>query len=570
MTGSLESQEPRRDGPSTPAEYQALIAGSADVNTVATIDGVYRYVSPACRDIFGWDPAELEGRRRDDFLHPDDVSMISVERDESAAAKGVTSTYRFLRRDGSYRWVEATSRPVEVGGQMLVVSTLRDIAERQRSDAILQLQAFSDPLTGVANRTVLMDRLNQALRRQARGGGVLAVLYVDLDRFKVINDSLGHRTGDTVLMQMAERLGRHLRPADTLARLGGDEFVIVAENVANEEAAIEFANRITQAGHAAFQVGDEEFMCTLSVGIACTADSQRSAQELLQEADLALYRAKDLGRDRVEVFDEDLRTKAIGRLVTERMLRRAMLERRIVVEYQPIIDLRSGHGVGAEALIRIDDPERGLLQPESFLEVAEETGLLIAMDELVMADAVQQAAGWRTRLSATDVEVAINVTSRHLADAGLAKSVIELLDVHGVARHDLQIEVTERVLMEASNSAMAGLRALRDVGVQVGLDDFGTGYSSLAYLRQFPLDFVKIDRSFISDLDHIENQQAIVAAIVTLAHALGLIVVAEGVETEGQLRVLESLGCDRGQGFLFGRPGEPGAVDSLIIAPRPD
>jgi diguanylate cyclase (GGDEF)-like protein len=442
------------------------------------------------------------------------------------------------------------------------------MAERQRTDVLLQRQAFSDPLTGVANRTVLMDRLRQALRRQDRAKGVLAVLYVDLDRFKVINDSLGHRTGDAVLLAMAERLSHHVRPADTLARLGGDEFVVVAEDVANEEAAIELANRITEAGHEAFQVGDEEFTCTLSVGIACTADSQRSPQELLQEADLALYRAKDLGRDRAEVFDEDLRTKAIGRLVTERMLRRAMQEQRILVEYQPIIDLHTGLGVGAEALVRIDDAERGVLQPEAFLEVAEETGLLIAIDELVLADAVDQSAAWRARLGGTAVvEVAINVTARHLADAKFAKSVIELLDSNGIDRHDLQIEVTERVLMEASNSAMSGLRALRDIGVQVGLDDFGTGYSSLAYLRQFPLDFVKIDRSFISDLDQVDNEKAIVAAMVTLSHALGLTVVAEGVETQDQLRILESLGCDRGQGYLFGRPGAPSAVDRLIVQP---
>jgi diguanylate cyclase (GGDEF)-like protein/PAS domain S-box-containing protein len=556
--------DPDRDTPSITVDYGALVADAADVNTVATIGGVYRYVSAACSAMFGWNAAEMEGRRQTDFVHPDDVSLLSVRRGSLAVAKTVTSTYRMLCRDGSHRWVEATSRHVESGDAVFVVSTLRDMAERQRSDVTLQRQALSDPLTGVANRTVLMDRLHQALRRQQRGEGILAVLYVDLDRFKVINDSLGHRAGDAVLTEMAERLTHHLRPADTLARLGGDEFVIVAEGVASEDAAIELAKRITEAGRAAFAVGDEEFVCTLSVGIACTADSQRSAQELLQEADLALYRAKDLGRDRAEVFDEDLRTKAIGRLTTERMVRRALQEERIVVEYQPIVDLRTHHPVGAEALVRIDDPERGLLQPASFLEVAEETGLLIDMDELVLADAVHQAAAWHVRLG-SDVEVAINVTARHLADVGLAKSVIELLDAHGVPRHILQIEVTERVLMEASNSAMVGLRALRDLGIQVGLDDFGTGYSSLAYLRQFPLDFVKIDRSFISGLDRVVSEQAIVAAIITLCHALGLTVIAEGVETQGQLRVLESLGCDRGQGFLFGRPGEPSVVNNIMI-----
>ena len=366
MSGSHWAQATGQDAPDTRREYLALIAGSADVNTVAGIDGIYRYVSPACRDHFGWDPAELEGRQRDDFVHPDDVSPIPVERPGSTASGKQNSTYRFLCRDGSYRWVEATSRTVDTREGTLMVSALRDITERQKSEANLQRQAFTDPLTGVANRTVLMDRLNQALRRQARGEGVLAVLYVDLDRFKDINDSLGHRTGDAVLLQMAERLTHHLRPADTLARLGGDEFVIVAEDMVNEGTAIELAHRITEAGHTAFDVGGEEFVCTLSVGVACTADSERSAQELLQEADLALYRAKDLGRDRVEQFDEDLRIKAVGRLVTERMLRRALQDRRIVVEYQPIVDLLTRKRVGAEALVRIDDRGRGLLQPESF------------------------------------------------------------------------------------------------------------------------------------------------------------------------------------------------------------
>lgn len=300
------------------------------------------------------------------------------------------------------------------------------------------------------------------------------------------------------------------------------------------------------------------------MGIAWTVDSQRSGEDLLRDADLALYRAKDRGRDRVEAFDEELRTKAVNRLVTERMVRRAMHERRLVVEYQPIIDLRAGGFVGVEALVRIHDPDHGLLQPGSFLEVAEETGLLIGIDEQVLADAVERASDWHSRFAASGFsDVAINVTARHLADARFAKWVIDKLDVGGVPHHSLQVEVTERVLM-ASNSAMTGLRMLRDAGVQVGLDDFGTGYSSLAYLRQFPLDFVKIDQSFIHDLDRGSGEQAIVAAIIGLSHALGLTVVAEGVETRSQFRILEALGCDRAQGFLFARPSDPHHVSQLV------
>ena len=443
---------------------------------------------------------------------------------------------------------------------------MRDVTDRQIRTINLERQALTDPLTGLANRAVLLDRLSQGLRRLSRSAGVLAVLYLDLDRFKVVNDSLGHSVGDAVLAQMAERLARHLRPADTLARLGGDEFVIVAEGLADEDGAVELGNRIIEAGRTPFRLGDEEFVCTASVGIACTRDSQRLSGDLLGEADLALYRAKDRGRDRAEIFDEELRTKAVGRLTTERILRHALEDGRLVVEYQPIVDLRTDCVVGAEALMRISDPDNGLLQPESFLEVAEETGLLITMDEHVLSDAVRQVAAWHERLpGAGSTEVAINVTARHLADIGFQRSIIEYLDHYGVAHDRLQVEVTERVLLEASNSAMTGLRELRESGVQVGLDDFGTGYSSLAYLRQFPLDFVKIDRSFIGDLERTEDQRAIVAAIIELAHALHLTVIAEGIETEAQLGILEALHCDRGQGFLFAASGAPVVVEELAM-----
>jgi diguanylate cyclase (GGDEF)-like protein/PAS domain S-box-containing protein len=550
-------------------DYQAVVLASPDVHAVTSEYGVFRYVSPGCLEVFGWEPTDLVGRHEDEFAHLDDVASLHESR--AALAEGLdhaATTFRFLCRDGSYRWTEARSRRVESDDSGLVLSSLRDVSERHELTLALKHEASTDPLTGVANRTVLMDRLRQGLRRMERANGILAVLYVDLDHFKVVNDSLGHRVGDAILLKMAERLTHHIRPADTLARLGGDEFVIVAENMVDESAASELAKRIIEAGREPFQVGMEEFVCTLSIGVASTADSQRAAEDLLREADLALYRAKDRGRDRAEVFDQELQTKAVGRLVTERMLRRALDEDGLVVEYQPIIDLATGDAVGSEALVRMRDPNtNGLLQPDAFLDVAEESGLLIAMDERVLADAIKQVSGWRIRLAGTQfVDVAINVTARHLADVGFQRSVVEQLAAHGVDPRNLQLEVTERVLMEASNSAITGLRGLRDAGVQVGLDDFGTGYSSLAYLRQFPLDFVKIDKSFIDDLEQAAGNLAIVAAIISLAHALDLTVVAEGVETEHQLRILEDLDCDRAQGFLFARSVEPRAIDRFVNA----
>jgi diguanylate cyclase (GGDEF)-like protein/PAS domain S-box-containing protein len=547
-------------------DFQSLlVGGSADLNAVTTTDGVYCYVSSACERLFGWLARDLVGQRYEDFVNADDVPPQCPAQCDSDEAM-VMNTHRFLCKDGSYRWVESTSRPAQAGGEHFVVIGVRDISERKALDVALQIQALTDPLTGVANRTVLMDRLRQGLRRQARGSGVLALMYVDLDRFKVVNDSLGHFIGDAVLLQMAERLTHYVRPADTLARLGGDEFAIVCEDVADEHAAIELGDRITRAGRIPFRVGEEEFTCTFSMGIACTADCQYSADQLLQEADLALYRAKDRGRDRAELFDENLRVTAMERLGTERMLRRAIDEERLVAEYQPIIDLRGGHVASAEALVRIRDRSGVLLQPDSFIHIAEETGLLITIDEFMLDTAIQQARAWDDVTATGSVGVAVNITARHLADAGFARGVIDSLDAHDVPHDRLEIEVTERVLMEASNSATTGLATLRSAGVRVGLDDFGTGYSSLAYLRQFPLDFIKIDKSFIHGLVRTPSERAVVAAIIELSHALGLTVVAEGVEDDSQLRLLQSLGCDRAQGFLFATPRAASLLDRYLGA----
>jgi diguanylate cyclase (GGDEF)-like protein/PAS domain S-box-containing protein len=558
------------DASDSTIDYQAFVARSADVNVVSTVDGVYRYVSPGCHQLFGWAPKDLEGRVEYDLVHPDDRTVTRAARADLSESDFVTTTHRHLCHDGSYRWIETTSRLVRIDGWSLIVSSLRDITARRHHEALLQLQARSDPLTGVANRTVLMDRLNQGLRRMERARGGLALLYLDLDRFKVINDSLGHRVGDQLLTDVARRLVDYLRPSDTLARLGGDEFVIVAEAMSNEQSAVELANRIIDTGHEAFHVDGQELQCTLSVGIAWTADAERAGEELLREADLALYKAKDRGRGRAEVFRENLRTTAFSRLITERMLRQALDEDRVVVEYQPIIDLESDQPVGAEALLRIRDPELGLLHPPSFLEVAEEIGLLKEIDELVLRDAVEQTGTWRVSFADSEFsEVAINVTARHLAEIQFAQGVVETLDSAGIPHHHLQIELSERTLIEASNAAMASLRSLRNAGMKVGLDDFGTGYSSLAYLRQFPLDFVKIDRHFIQDLDRHPGERAIVAAIIGLCHALELTVVAEGVETQNQLRILEDLQCDRAQGFLFAPSSSPDSIVQWAVA-RPD
>jgi diguanylate cyclase (GGDEF)-like protein/PAS domain S-box-containing protein len=547
-----------------------ITSGSPDLHTVTTVDGVYRFASPAGRALFGWDPHDLLGRCQDDFAHPDDVALVvdarsCVSTDPSCAS---TTVFRLRCVGGNYRWTEAVSQLVQAPDGPLIVSSVRDISDRKEFELDLRHQASTDPLTGVANRTVFMDRLQQALLRLDRRDAFVAVLFLDIDRFKLINDSVGHLAGDAVLLQLAERLTGFLRPQDTLARLGGDEFAVLVEDVPRAEEAVALGRRITEVGRTPFQVGDERFMCTTSVGIAVTSDARCSAQGLLQEADLALYRAKDRGRDRAEVFDEDLRTRAVGRLGTERMLRRAIDEDRLRLDYQPIIDLRTGDTVAVEALVRVWDlDQEHLVEAESFIEVAEEVGLLGQMDDWVLGQAVVQATTWQGLFAGTGfADISINVTARHLADAGFAQAVIDDLARHGLPTGALQVEVTERVLMEASNSAMSALKVLRDAGVKVGLDDFGTGYSSLSYLRLFPLDFVKIDRSFIHELAIGATERAIVASIIDLSHALGMAVVAEGVETQAQADRLAMLGCDRAQGFHFAAPGPPQAVEDRVLA----
>lgn len=556
-------------GDTKDVDYESFATAVADVNVVASADGVLRYVSPRCRRVFGWDSIDLVGRPADNYVHPDDLDAVHAARRNLREGEVSSVSFRFRCRDDTFRWVETTSRLVNVNKTFALVSSLRDITERQKREAMLEQRAVTDPLTGVANRTMLMDRLNQGLRRLKRSIGVLGVLYVDLDRFKVINDSLGHNAGDYILLQIADRLSRHLRSSDTIARLGGDEFVIVVDAADNEQSIRELAERMVESGRESFQVGGEAYECTLSVGVACTTDSERGAADLLGEADLALYRAKERGRDQADFFDERLHTKALSRLTTERLVRRALAEDRIFVEYQPIVDLRDWRYVGVEALVRIDDSDKGTLLPAAFLETAEEAGLLVEIDERVLTDAVAHAAAWRDDLSVSDLlGVSVNVTARHLADINFPTSIIDRCARAGITPGSLSIEVTERVLIEASRSALTALRALRASGLRVGLDDFGTGYSSLSYLRQFPLDFLKIDRSFIVDLERGVPERAIVVAIIRLAHALGLAVVAEGVETLEQLHVLQELDCDFAQGFLF-VPSVPADSVSVAIAAGP-
>jgi diguanylate cyclase (GGDEF)-like protein/PAS domain S-box-containing protein len=546
-------------------DYESLVLDSGDVLFVTTINGLFRYVSPSSYLILGWEPESLVGKTHDDYVHPDDLEVVVATRLQLTGTDLATVSYRFRGSDGLYSWVETTARLNYASGEPLIVGSTREITGRRTNDKALRIAAMTDPLTGVANRNLLMDRLAQGLLRMKRTGVGMAVVYIDIDHFKLINDAHGHHVGDRVLCEMAKHIESLLRPSDTIARLGGDEFVVVAEDVTDANQALEVAMRIVESQNQVLVLEGEEYPCSVSVGVTWTDDGLRPADELLQEADLALYKAKGQGRHRAEIFGEELRNVAINNLSMERLVRTAIREHRVVVEYQPIIDLESNCVVSAEALVRIDQTDDGLLYPGSFLIVAAQTGLLEILDGIVLEDALARAGEWCGRYEGRGFEsVSVNMTPHHLSLASFAKTFADHLAEFDLSRENLELEVTEQTLIEAGHSALVGLRALHALGVPIGIDDFGTGYSSLMYLRQLPITFVKIDQSFVTDIASDDPALTIVGAIIQLAHALGLRVVAEGVETAAQLALLREFGCDRAQGFLFSKSMRSESMDEFI------
>ncbi len=418
-------------------------------------------------------------------------------------------------------------------------------------------QALHDPLTGLPNRLLLVDRIDQALARSTRLTGRVAVLFLDLDMFKVVNDSLGHAAGDGLLIEVGKRLNAVLRPGDTLARFGGDEFVIVCENVPMEEVE-PLARRAARALREPYVFEGRDVKVSASIGIAVSADDT-DADTMLRDADAALYRAKEGGRNRAVVFDEDMHLQASARLDAELGLRRALDNGELRLHYQPVVGIADGAPVGFEALVRWNHPERGVVGPAEFLAVAEETGLILPLGIWVLEEAVRQIQRWRDEVpGGGELWMAVNVSARQLRSPQFVDALAAVLSSSGLPASALRLEIIESALVDERGPQLASIRGLRALGVALAVDDFGTGYSSLAYLTSLPVSSVKVDRSFVAALDAEDPKaEAVVAAIVGMAHALHLEVIAEGVESAAQLEVLRGLGVPLGQGFLWSRPRDP-------------
>lgn len=538
----------------------AIVESSSEAIIGLGLDGTIVSWNLGAEKLYGYAAAEVTGRSTE-ILTPN----RAVERERVDMGRrliggdsvvGLETTR--IRKDGTVIDVSLTASPIyEDDGSMVGFSAIvRDESARKRAERALTHQALHDTLTGLPNRALLEDRLRQALDRTRRGDCHVAVMFLDLDDFKLVNDGLGHLAGDAILVQAATRIRETLRPEDTVARFGGDEFVIICE-VGTIDAALDVSGRLLAAVGAPYvlrgEAGNHDLSVTASVGLVMAGD-EATPEELLQDADTAMYCAKGRGRSRVELFDSAMRQHAAARLSTSTALRRALARDELRVFYQPIVSVGSTRPLAVEALVRWEHPERGLVPPDEFIPLAEESGLIVPIGRWVLREALRERASWQAAMPLDPpLRLAVNLSALQLSDPSLVDDVAAALKEFGASPDSLILEITETVLM-SDVDAPRTLRALRDMGVSLHIDDFGTGYSSLAYIRELPIDTLKIDRGFIDGLGSVDEHGYLVSAVISLASALSLEVIAEGVETELQLNVLRDMKCDNAQGFLFARP----------------
>ena len=539
--------------------FRSLIQNSVDVNMVVRADGTIAYESSAAERVLGVRPDERVGRPAFQLVHPEDREYGERLLADVMRAPGaqMTAELRVQHADGSWRAIEAVLKNLlddpAVGG---VVVNYRDVTARKGLEEELRRQAFHDSLTGLANRALFADRLEHALARTRRFGQPIAVLFIDLDDFKTVNDSLGHGEGDQLLIAVSERLVKAVRTGDTIARMGGDEFAVLIEDPAEAGAPTVVAERLLAALEGPFEHGAKELFVHASVGVATSASSGQKADDLLRDADVSMYTAKSNGKNRVEVFVPSMHEAALARLALKGDLERALERGEFALVYQPIMNLETNRIAGVEALVRWNHPRRGLVGPTDFIPVAEETGLIVPLGRWVLEQACWQAKTWQNG-TFERLTMSVNVSARQVQEPAFVQEVADVLAATGLAPERLTLELTESVLMQDVDAIAMTLDALKGLGIRLAIDDFGTGFSSLSYLRRFPIDELKIDRSFVATMNTGPDESALVRSILKLGETLHLETVAEGIEQADQLAELRTLGAALGQGYLFAMPLTP-------------
>ncbi|MGF6511556.1 diguanylate cyclase (GGDEF)-like protein/PAS domain S-box-containing protein [Paraburkholderia sp. 32] len=524
------------------------------------------YVNPAFMRITGYDPAEVIGHdcrvlQRDDR----DQEGVALIREALAANREVSAVVRNYRKDGALFWNQLFIAPVPNAEGVIThhIGVINDVTELIRYQEQLEYQANYDGLTRLPNRNLLRDRLEHALVVAQRHHSGVAVVFLDLDGFKNVNDSLGHSVGDRLLGVVAERLARCSRTSDTVARHGGDEFVIVMTDTVDEQSLITWMERVRASIAEPMWLDGTELYVGCSMGASLFPQDGEDAETLMKKADVAMYRAKDMGRNTFQFYQPEMNASAGARLNLERRLRRALRDNEFLLHYQPQVDIGSGQIVGIEALVRWHDPEVGLVPPSSFIPLAEESGLIGPLSEWVLREACRQNKAWQDQ-GLPPARVSVNLSARVFQQRDIAKLVMQVLDETGLEPKYLELELTESTIMRNAEEAVSMLNELHALGIGLAIDDFGTGYSSLSYLKRFPVDRLKIDRSFVSDIGVSGDDETITSAIIALAHSLKLQVIAEGVETSAQLDFLKERACDEMQGFYFAKPLSTEAIAELL------